>query len=390
MRKVFISVLSIILLLCSWAPVLATTLPPIKALPLDDTVSVEVPPTDTMRIAPDYPPPSVPSGLYELVVFDKRGGAQVGGKIVLDKRDKLHFNTFSFVIPGRDITFVNAVWEKWTYASSCYNGKYPRPLPLNMQESRVNFEDEPKDMPIDPGVMPPADQYCPPNYTQTYTSIEPNVQPVKNGTKVTFSLSAKQDKTQESLLFLFRTSEYTRKTLSNYYYNFDTVKVPLTVDSVQVGITVKDGLKLRGTQISSYGYPTGFGSNFKALENATDLSNEKDQELSNVSNEISYQGMLRKSDSDMTPDSSLTVSGVYGTNIFALYMKEIFLGILLVVGIIGGIVWAIKRFFKNNLHLKTIIITTIVTIVISVFLIAFILLLFFYLRTTGFGIQPGY
>lgn len=342
-------------------------------------------PRDPPLVYPEYPPPSMPTGLYELALFDKKGGVQIAGKIILDEIDKENLSNFSFVIPGKNVVLAGVVDEKWVYKKTCFD-TYPRPLPGDV----YNLDDSVQSASSKPGSIAPNDmpQYCPPQYMQVFTTINPTVENIPNGVKVTLKISPKNDKTQESLLFLYRTNSYTNQFLSNFSYHFDTVKIPVSVNSVQVGILLRDGLYLRGT--SAYANAGRYIPSFRAIEKAKNLFEEENQELVTLTNEIAYQGMLRKGDSDMTPDSSFTVSGVYGTNVLLLYVREIVTALILLTLCIAGIIYGIKRFFHTNIHLKTILITVVITLVLAVFIAAFVLLLIYFLRNMGLAIPAMY
>ncbi|MBI2616682.1 hypothetical protein HYW55_00950 [Candidatus Gottesmanbacteria bacterium] len=391
--KKLLSIFLFVLPLFLFLPLAASATTPLVQ---EKMPAVEINPDDMPRDYPlMYPPPTMNTGLYELAIFDKKGGAYIAGKIVFDKSDKDLLEDLNIFIPGKDAQFVNVVHEQYVYKETCYPWKYPRPLPAQIQGEQVeptfgnstpSAPGEEISVPPRPSIMPDGDEYCPKQYTQVYSTVDPEVTIGKKGVNVRISATAEDDTSQEALLFLYRLPSVAFNIFSNHYFRLDTVQLPFTTASTQVGILVKDGLHLRGAPGFTADYGGGYVPSFRPLEKARNLNREDNQELTNLSNEIAYQGMIRRGDSDVTPDSSLTLSGVYGTHLLMLYVKEIFLGIIFVLVLIAAILWAIKYFFKNHLNLRLILITVVATFFVTIFLVAFILLLFFYFRTTiGFG-----
>jgi len=324
------------------------------------------------------PPPFYTPGVYLLSLFDKKGSAYIAGKIVFDEADKEILRDFSFIIPGKEISLLRVVHEKWSLNRQCdqikyYPGNQPEPVPLSAEVTPA---------PAQYRAIVDVKPNCYQNYVSVFTSLSPESQDTKEGLKV--NVKAKVDlayKNQESLLFLYRTKDYARKLLTNYYYHLPTPQIPITASSAQVGILVKEGLRLRGTPL----YPN-YGSylpNFRALEKARNLTNEENQELAAFSSDIMYQGSVRKTDSDLDPDSSFIVNGIFGSFWPFLYLREVGIVLFVIGFILVATILILKFLFRIGLHLQMIIMSGIVSLITSLIVGIILVLIFLFLRSQG-------
>lgn len=331
-----------------------------------------------MPAKPDYyPAPQNSPGLYLLTLFDKKGEGQFVAKIIIDPDEKSVLRNFSFLIPGKDITVTRVLHERYTY-ETCYKPKvYPLPgQPATMMEKGSD------DMPIDPAIR----YNCYPSYVSRFTTLEPITSYVKEGLKVTVNASPDESsKIQEGLIIGYRSKSYTKGLFTNKYFHILTPQLPITSATVQVGIFTKDGLMLRDG-----GYTTGYTTSLRVLEKARNLVDEQNQELTNFSNDIMYQGQVRKGDSDVSPDSSFEADGVYGSNWALLYLTEALYVLVGIVVFIGLIIFVVRFIFKKNEHVKTIIIISIISIVVTlVVTLSVIAIIFFGRIGMGGPVFPG-
>lgn len=360
----------------------------VSSLPASQPVPAGIATTEPSYIDPGYfPYSSYTPGIYMVTIFDKKGEATVVGKIIFDAQEKELLNDFNFIIPGHDIKLGQVVHEKYQTSKNCLP-YYKRGIPLPTEgvtsiDESLSVGSAEEDM----FPLPRADCYSEP--TTLFTTLEPETGETREGLRVTVNARPNQSsKSQESILFLYRTNDYVKKLFTNRYFEIPTPLLPITSTTAQVGILVRDGMSLRGS------YPGGEGGggvymfSVRALEKARNLFNERNQELTQLSNDIFYQGQIRKADSDISPDNSFQVTGVFGSNWLLLYMTE---GLWIVVGIamtVTLISLVIKQLFKNNLHLKTIIITSVISTIITLTIILVIIAVFFFGRF-GWGYFPS-
>lgn len=356
--------------------------------PADTMTTLTAPsyPMNDVQIMPQrtdyYPPPQNSPGLYLLSLFDKKGEGQFVAKIIVDPDEKSVLRNFSFLIPGKDITITRVLHERYAY-ERCYNPKvYPLPsLPgsLAVPETGVSYPQATQsienDMPIDPAIR----YNCYPSYASHFTTLEPITSNVRDGLKVTINASPDESsKTQESLIIGYRSKSYTKSLFTNKYFHILTPQLSIISATVQVGIFTKDGLMLRDG-----GYATGYTPSIRILEKARNLVDEQNQELTNFSNDIMYQGQVRKGDSDVSPDSSFEADGVYGSNWILLYLTEALYVLVGVVAFIGLIVFVVRFIFKKNEHLKTIIIISLISIVVTLVVTLSVVAIIFFGRLGG-------
>ena len=339
---------------------------------MEDAIIKDIPVSEPLPIlAPDdasikygygggYPAPYMQQGMYLLSVFDKKGTAQIATKIIFDTEEKEALQDFSFFIPGKDIVLSQIIHEKTIYKEKCDG--LVRPMPDTIERSISS-------------TMPYPDN-CYETYVPVYTTYKPTIQEKPDGIQV--SLSAKPDiegKSQESLIFSYRSPSFTKNMLGSIQYDIETPRLPLTMSTVQVGVVAKEGLTIRGGPPM---YGSGYVPSLRALEKSRTLTEEENQELSQVSNDIMYNGTVRKSDSDLAPNTSFEADGVYGSNIVALYTKEIIFGIVILILLVGGIVFAIKKFSGSHPTVRIVLIAVVVSIFSSALItisLAFIFIL---------------
>lgn len=305
----------------------------------------------------DFPPPQQTSeGVAILALFDKNGTAKIAAKITLDAENKQDLQNFTVFLPGKNIKLLRAVHEKWLLKKSCDYGK-PVPLPLSLESSSGQgaFEDQ----------MYPNPQYCLPNYVNIYSSLLPASQLQKDGLIVTFTANPDlNNNSQESILLLYETPNLAKKFLTNYHFKILTPQVPLFATTVQAGLLTKDGLYIKGS--SYYGGNGIYLPNFKALEKAKNLNSQESPELNTFSNDILYQGIVRKSDSDISENSSFEIKGAYGKSMILLYLNEFLIGMVVFALLITGVYFLIRFISKKSPDFKPVFLTILIALVTSI------------------------
>lgn len=304
---------------------------------------------------PFIAPPFNPTGIYELALFDKNGGVQIAGKIIFDSFDKETLANYQFTIPGENISLVRLLHEKSDFKKVCP----PTPSGTDIYQ---------------PG-------NCYDSFISKFTTLTPITEKTAAGLKVT--VNAKpflSSQNQESLVFYYRTNSYTKKLPGSYRYRLPSIKVPYSSVNMQIGILVKDGLVLKG---SLPGYSFYYSPIFNLLEKAKNLSDTESLDLTAMLNDIMYQGQLRKTESDLPPDTSFTVSGVYGSFWPMLFLKEILITIVILSLLVLLIVFLVRKFLGKSSQGKFIFLTVIISFITSLIVAIVSFLIYFLLKSQG-------
>lgn len=389
MKKLIEGCLGVFLLFLLVSPILAATDQNASDSSTIYNPPVPLPTTNQVINGMPYPttvyPPNFTPGVYLLAIFDKKGSTQVGAKIIFDETDKDLMRNFSFLIPGKDVSLIRIVHEQQVLKNQCPQDIYlQKPMPMMQQ---LPLQTTPASPPKDGVTINNPPYYCPQNYVSVFTTINPKTEPAPGGLKITLSANpVLNDKTQDSFLILYRTNSYTSRVLSNYYYNLPTPRLPTSQATAQIGIFVKDGLRLRGS--NQYGGMGTYIPSLRALEKARNLKREENQELSMVSNDIMYQGMVRKSDSDIGADASFVASGVYGSVGILLYMREIGIALAVLFAIGVMLFFILRAFLNRHSGLRMVILTVFITMIATALLTVLVLFSFLFLRSQGMGPIP--
>lgn len=339
---------------------------------IDETEQSGIGVTDEPVLSPQfYPPPQNSEGVAILALFDKKGTAKIAAKITVDNEEKQELKDFSVFLPGKNVRLLRAVHEKWLLKKSCDYG-YPVPLPMEKLSAPSAVAES---------QMYPNPQYCPPNYVTVYTSLFPITQLRKDGMMAIISANPDMNnKNQESILLLYEIPKLARKFLTNYHFDILTPQIPLSATTVQAGLLTKDGLYLKGA--TYYGGSGGYQPNFRALEKAKNLNNEENAALSAFSNDILYQGIVRKSDSDISENSSFEIKGMYGRSMILLYVYEFLTGVAVLAVLIIGIYYLVRFISKKSPDFKPIFQTILVALVTSLIVTLLAVFIIFYLRNS--------
>ena len=126
-------------------------------------------------------------------------------------------------------------------------------------------------------------------------------------------------------------------------FKFETIKSGLDVNQVRVAINVQEGFYLKGGKGQTQYQPPIFS----ALESTSALKGVEDSSIRSFSQNIIYQSGYVKQTSGLDPWESFTVAGKYSSSRFLLYLNGIFISIAVIIGIIFGVWFLVKKFRKK-------------------------------------------
>lgn len=139
---------------------------------------------------------------------------------------------------------------------------------------------------------------------------------------------------------------YVTNSLGLFKFNFETLKVPSRISSLQVAVDVDSDLVLKGKKSTvNYTVPAS------ATGSATGLSSSKadvaSPEFNRAVSSIGSYGAMVKTAKNLSPNESFSVKGEYATSWWRLNLAGFLIAALVVAAIIVGI-YFLSRFMKRK------------------------------------------
>lgn len=300
--------------------------------------------TSEMMVEPYYysnNQPMVANQFYS-VVFDEEGEATVMVKINVVNIEKTDLDELNIEIPGTSVRIINSIQEHKESIKTC--SRWEEKCVKLQDENCVEYKKE------------CSNWYYRQNQP-VYYKIDPDVQPLSRSTTVKFKLP-KEVRSQEmtTIIIYYKAVGYVEKSAGVYNFDFESIKIPYDVDSVRVAVNVGGDLKLKGGESSISYLPNfgGFGA-AKALSSSEAVASDQ---LSSLSSQIEYQRGFVKQTAGFDPFESFHVTGKYSKSSFFLHAGSLFLWILVAIGAIVAIIFAVRaitrKISQKNLTLKII------------------------------------
>ena len=308
-----------------------------------------------MIYKPSYNQNTFGTNQFYNVVFDGEGQAAVAVKITVQNQGKDEIKELILEIPGKNVRLISALQESHEKEQKCsyYNytcityAKDPQCTQYNNQGECVKTE----------RICVKQDQQCASWYSQTvwppkYYTLDKTEEQLSQSKKITFKLDVPiKEQETGTLLLYYKTDGLASEILGVFDFDFQTIKMNFDVQQERVSVGVNPDLYFEGGE-SKVNYQPNFASFEKA-----DLMSAKgvqSQELSDFSRNIEYSYGYVKTAQGLDPWESFSVKGKYATSWLMLYKFKIFSGVIIVLAIISGLIFGIKKalkFKKTNLSL---------------------------------------
>jgi hypothetical protein len=139
---------------------------------------------------------------------------------------------------------------------------------------------------------------------------------------------------------------YVTDSFGLFKFNFETLKVPSRISTLQVAVDVDSDLILKGKKaVVNYAVPaTATATGLGLAAGKADISS---QEFNNTVSSIGSYGAMVKTAKNLSPNESFTVKGEYSASWWRLNLFAIVLTVLIIVLIIVGI-YFLARFMKRK------------------------------------------
>lgn len=277
------------------------------------------PPSDVIKIMP-VPPDSAPSifgqNHYYTVTLRGNGEAVVTFKAILSNTGNTPLETVSLKLP-ENVSPADVIAYQVKQEPQCIR-YIPQPLPTTRSQDPVQYKEE-------------CAEYQEPNYQYiygktTYHRIQNEAQ--NNTVLLKLPLPVEPNKNGSYFVY-YRTNTLTEKdAFGAYTYKFETLKTEDNIHSLQIGISTDPDYMLRGVK-GEVNY--GSGVSMAALPAA----DRAERAVSNASFDQFYNqigsGMLTKQASDLAPNETYKIDGMYAESQAKLYGKEITTAVILVL-----------------------------------------------------------
>jgi hypothetical protein len=282
---------------------------------------------------------------YTSVHFDEEGEATVSALITIRNSDTTPISGFNLEIPGNQVRLLGVLQEVSgsrnciSYRDQCaeygggqtcvqydYNGncaRYEQPC-LRYEKTCVAYDNS----------------YY---YDRSYEKL--TVEPVKLSNSVSLPLTLKEPISQNqetNVLVFYKVDGYVTDLLGAYDFDFETVKIPFSTNSVRVSVDVQDSLHLKGTS-SNVNYQPNFDAFSTKMASADRFSGQSYQEMQSYTSNIMYAGGLVKTASNLDPQESFTVKGTYAASWIRLYLDVIFGVLLAAAAVIALLIYGTKK-----------------------------------------------
>lgn len=293
--------------------------------------------------APDIAPiPPIPSDNSNSLLFGQkhsynivfRGNREaiIYAKLVIPNREEQALSEFSFEIPKADISEI--IMYQMKLPKECV--RYDYVTPSN-----------------------PCLEYRDPDYTQDYyyygsgqQAEYTRIKYTKTDNTYTLSLpNSIEPNKSTAIIVSYATKSYVSQTLGLYKFNFETIQVPARIQSVKVAVDVDSDLLLKGKQ-SSVNYNEVSNMPMAKLDDSSAVSS---RELDSLVSSIGNSGSIIKESKSLSPNETFNVKGEYAKNWFRLYLTEIIITILIILGILIFIYFITKYINskpKNNSNIN--------------------------------------
>jgi hypothetical protein len=139
---------------------------------------------------------------------------------------------------------------------------------------------------------------------------------------------------------------YVKDSFGLFKFNFETLKVPSRINSLQVAVDVDSDLILKGKK-SVINYSVSGGATATGLGLAADKADISSQQFNQTVNSIGSYGAMVKTAKNLSPNESFTVKGEYSASWWRLNLFGIVMTVLIIALIIVGI-WFAARFMKRK------------------------------------------
>lgn len=311
--------------------------------------------TDIIR---DYYPPNqntFGTNQFYNVVFDGEGQAVVVAKISVQNLKKDIINNLVFEIPGSNVRIISAFQESYEKEQKCSYYNYD--CVVYAKDTQCTQYDNDGGCVRYEKVCIKKDQQCASWYNQTiyppkYYSLEKTEEQLSNSKRVEFKLDV-GIKEQEStnLILYYKADGLASEAFDIFDFDFQTIKMNFDTQQVKVSVGVNSGLYFEGGEAK-----VNYQSNFAVFDKAELMSVKgvQSQELSDFSRSIEYSYGYVKTAQGLDPWESFSVKGKYATTWFALNKWKLFSGLLVVLAIISGLLFGVRKalkFKKANLSL---------------------------------------
>lgn len=289
------------------------------------------------------------------VVFDGEGQAAVVAKILVQNLGKDTINELLLELPGKNVRIISILQEVNEKEQRCsyynYNcityAKDPQCTQYNNQGECVKTE----------RICIKQDQQCASWYNQTiwppkYYNLDKTEEQLSESKRIKLKLdvSIKEQETGTFILY-YKTDGLANEKLGVFDFDFQTIKMNFDTQQVRVSISVNPELYFQGGEAN-----VNYQPSFAVFDKAELMSAKgvQSQELSDFSRNIQYSSGYTKTAQGLDPWESFSVKGKYATSWLMLNKAKIFSGIIIVLAIITGIIFGIRkalRIKKTNVSL---------------------------------------
>jgi len=270
---------------------------------------------------------------YYSVVFRGNGEAVVYAKMIIPNPGDTPLADLSFQVPGAIPTEM-AIYQM-TVSSPCM--RYA---------------------PMAPGLSSaPCMEYGAPSYDNSayyygndqahYTKVDFT----NSGNLYKFTLPNPVEANQTTAVVVaYAARGYVKNSFGLFKFNFETLKVPSRISSLQVAVDVDSDLILKGKKaVINYTVPASATATGLGL--ASGKADVASPEFNRTVSSIGSYGALVKTAKNLSPNESFTVKGEYSASWWRLNLFGIVMTVLIIAAIIVGI-YFLSRFLKRK-HKKT-------------------------------------
>ncbi len=281
------------------------------------------------------------------VVFDGEGQAVVVAKINVQNLEKDIINDLVLEIPGNNVRIISAFQEYYEKEQKCSYYNYN--CVVYAKDTQCTQYDKDGDCVRYEKVCVKQDQQCASWYNQTiypakYYSLERTEEQLSSSKRAKFKLDV-GIKEQESatLILYYKADGLASEAFDIFNFDFQTIKMDFDIHQVKVSVDVNSDLYFEGGEAK-----VNYQQNFAVFDKAelTSAKGFQSQELSDFSRSIEYSYGYVKTAQGLDPWESFSVKGRYATTWFALNKWKVLFGVLVVLAVISGLVFGIKKFLR--------------------------------------------
>ncbi len=278
---------------------------------------------------------------YYAVTFDEEGEAAIAARFEFQNTKKDPLETLTLEIPGTPVRMINAFQEVQDKKQRC--GSWTVPVPFAYDTAA---EDVPKE--YYDKCMNWYDYY-----ETKYYGVDVKENKLSKSSEYTFTF--KKPVTEQNtgaLVIYYKAQGYSTKSLGTFNFDFETAKLNQDINSVRVAVTVLEGLSMKGVE-GNVEYRSS-GMEMKVLA-ASYMAEDGivSSDLQNFAQQIKWANGLVKTAQGLDPLESFHVTGTYARSKLALYSKPLFISGLVIVLVLIGIIFGVKRIFAAPSPAKT-------------------------------------